>query len=312
VNISAGIRFLQSDLNSEFVISPRVQATYKPLGKHDVLFKAAVGLYAQPPFYREMRAYDGTINKDLKAQKSLHVVLGTEDNFQWAKRPIKLTTEAYYKQLTDLVPYVYDDVRIRYSGKNNSLGYAYGAEVRLYGELVKDATSWVSVGYMNTQEDITDDKIVYKDTKGNDSATIYPGYSPRPTDQRFMFGLFLQDYLPHNKNFRVNLNLMYATGLPFYQPNAPRYGTLLRLPDYKRVDIGFSTLLLDGARKQRPRYSLFSNLESIWAGVEVFNLLGIQNTLSYTYIQDQTSGRTFAVPNRLTSRLLNVKLIVRF
>lgn len=312
VSISAGIRLLQSDLNNEFVVSPRVQATYKPLGKHDVLLKAAVGLYAQPPFYREMRAYDGTINKDLKAQKSLHVVLGTEHNFFWAKRPIKLTTEAYYKQLTDLVPYVYDDVRIRYSGKNNSVGYAYGAEVRLYGELVKDATSWVSVGYMNTQEDITDDKIVYKDTKGNDSATIYPGYSPRPTDQRFMFGLFLQDYLPHNKNFRVNLNLMYATGLPFYQPNAPRYGTLLRLPDYKRVDIGFSTLLLDGARKQRPRYSFFSNLESIWAGVEVFNLLGIQNTLSYTYIQDQTSGKTFAVPNRLTSRLLNVKLIVRF
>jgi hypothetical protein len=127
-----------------------------------------------------------------------------------------------------------------------------------------------------------------------------------------MFGLFLQDYLPHNKNFRVNLNLMYATGLPFYQPDATRYGMLLRLPDYKRVDIGFSALLLDAARKQRPRYSFFSSLESIWAGVEVFNLLGIQNTLSYTYIQDQTSGKSFAVPNRLTSRLLNVKLIVRF
>ncbi len=312
VNISAGVRVLYNDLNGELDFSPRVQATYKPLWTRNVLFKAAAGIYVQPPFYREMRAYDGSINKDLQSQKSLHVVAGTEHNFLWGRRPIKLTTEAYYKQLTDLVPYVYEDVRIRYSGKNNSNGYAYGAEVRVYGELVKDATSWVSIGVMNTQEDLTDDKVVYKDMNGADSATLYPGFSPRPTDQRFMFGMFLQDYLPHNKNFRVNLNLMYATGLPFYQPDAPRYGTLLRLPDYKRVDIGFSTLLLDGARKQRPRYSMFSQLESIWAGLEVFNLLGIQNTLSYSYIQDQTSGKTFAVPNRLTSRLLNVKLIVRF
>jgi hypothetical protein len=312
VNISAGVRLLYSDINGELVVSPRLQATYKPLWKSDVLFKVAGGLYAQPPFYREMRAYDGTINKDLKTQKSVHFVAGTEHGFNVARRPLKLTTEVYYKSLTDIVPYVYDDVRIRYSGRNNSVGYAYGAELRLYGELVKDATSWVSIGFMRTEEDITDDFITYKDTAGRDSATIFPGYSPRPTDQRFMVGLFLQDYLPRNKNFKVNLNLMYATGLPFYQPNAPRYGTMLRLPDYKRVDIGFSALLLDGARKQRPRYSMFSNLESIWAGVEVFNLLGIQNTLSYTYIQDQTSGRSFAVPNRLTARLLNVKLIVRF
>jgi len=312
VNISAGLRFLYSDLNGEFIASPRVQATYRPRWKRDILFKAAAGLYAQPPFYREMRAYDGSINTDLLAQKSLHFLAGTEQNFHWGTRAIKLTTEAYYKKLYDLVPYVYEDVRVRYSGRNNSVGYAYGGEMRLYGELVKDATSWLSIGVMNTQEDLTDDSVVFKNTLGVDSAVIFPGYSPRPTDQRFMLGLFLQDYLPHNKNFRVNLNLMYATGLPFYQPNVPRYGTMLRLPDYKRVDIGFSALLLDAARKQRPRYSFFSNLESVWAGVEVFNLLGIQNTLSYTYIQDQTTGKSFAVPNRLTSRLLNVKLIVRF
>lgn len=313
VTVSAGVRLLYSDLNQELVVSPRVQAVYHlPWKNRDVLVKAAVGLYTQPPFYREMRAFDGSINKNLLSQKSLHVVAGTEHNFLWGRRALKLTTEAYYKKLTDLVPYVYEDVRIRYSGRNNAEGYAYGGELRLYGELVKDATSWVSIGAMSTQEDILDDKVIFKDKGGNDSATIYPGYSPRPNDQRFMVSVFLQDYLPRNKNFRVNLNLMYATGLPFYQPDASRYGTLLRLPDYKRVDIGFSALLLDGARKQRPRYSFFSNLESIWAGVEVFNLLGIQNTLSYTYIQDQTSGRSFAVPNRLTSRLLNVRLVVHF
>jgi hypothetical protein len=312
VSISAGVRFLYSDLNSEFVISPRVQATYKLDSAGRILLKAAAGLYVQPPFYREMRAFDGAINTDLKSQKSLHLVAGTEHNFKWGTRPIKVTTEAYYKQLTDLVPYVYEDVRIRYSARNNSVGYAYGGELRLYGELVKDATSWLSLGFMQTEEDITDDKKVFLGEDGKDSLTIYPGYSPRPTDQRAMVGLYLQDYLPRNKNFKVHLNLLYSTGLPFYQPDNSRYGPILRLPDYKRVDIGFSALLLDAARKERPRYSFFSNLSSVWASLEVFNLLGIQNTLSYTYVQDQTSGRAFAVPNRLTSRLLNVKVIVRF
>ncbi|MEO6831249.1 MAG: TonB-dependent receptor, partial [Chitinophagaceae bacterium] len=312
VNISAGLRFLYSDLNKEFDLSPRVQATYRPLGKRDLLLKAAVGMYVQPPVYREMRADDGTINYNLKSQKALHFVLGAEENVKWGDRPLKLTLEAYYKDLTDIVPYVYDDVRIRYSGRNNANGYAYGGEFRVYGELVKDATSWVSIGLMNSQEDLTDDKVIFKNQKGQDSAIIYPGYAPRPTDQRVMVGIYLQDYLPRNKNFKVNLNLLYSSGIPFYTSDTLRYGPVIRLPDYKRVDIGFSALLLDGTRKERPRYSFFSNLNSIWASLEVFNLLGIQNTLSYSYIQDQTTGKGFAVPNRLTSRLLNVKVIVRF
>jgi hypothetical protein len=151
-----------------------------------------------------------------------------------------------------------------------------------------------------------------KSSAGGDSITIYPGYVPRPTDQRFMLGTYFEDYLPNNKNFKAHINLMYATGLPFGPPDKKRYGDTLRIPDYKRVDIGFSALLLDGAKKDRPSHSFFRNLESIWASLEVFNLLGIQNTLSYSWIQDQTSGKTYAVPNRLTSRLLNVKLVVNF
>jgi hypothetical protein len=277
-----------------------------------VLLKASAGLYAQPPFYREMRAFDGTINTDLKSQKSLHLVAGTEHNFKWGTRPIRITTEAYYKSLTDLVPYVYEDVRIRYSARNNAVGYAYGGELRIYGDLVKDATSWVSIGVMKTEEDLTDDRKVFTGIGGDDSAVVYPGYTPRPGDQRAMVGIYLQDYLPRNRNFKVHLNLLYSTGLPFYQPDNSRYGPILRLPDYKRVDIGFSALLLDAARRERPKRSLLSNLNSVWASLEVFNLLGIQNTLSYTYVQDQTSGKAFAVPNRLTARLLNVKVIVRF
>jgi hypothetical protein len=311
VDISAGVRVLYSDLNGQTNVSPRVQAQYH-IPDSKTTIKAAAGVYVQPPFYREMRAFDGSINTQLRAQQSIHYVLGMERNFGFARRPLRLTLEAYYKDLRDLVPYVYEDVRIRYSGKNNSNGYAYGGEMRLYGELVKDATSYLSIGLMNTKEDLTDDFVTFKGADGSDSATIYPGFTPRPNDQRAMFGLYLQDYLPRNKNFKVHLNLMYSTGLPFYQADNARYGTIIRLPDYKRVDIGFSALLLDGTRRERPRYSLFSQLNNVWLSAEVFNLLGIQNTLSYTYVQDQTSNRAFAVPNRLTSRLLNVKLVVQF
>lgn len=312
LTFSAGVRFNYSQLNNELIISPRLQMAYKPEWKRDIVFKISGGLYAQPAFYREMRDLDGNINKDLNAQKSMHLVAGSDYNFKMYHRPFKLTAEFYYKKLWDLVPYEYDNVRIRYFGKNNAVGYAYGGEIRLYGDLVKDATSWISVGLMKAMEDVTDDRIDYRSAAGADSITIYPGYIPRPTDQRFMLGMYFEDYLPSNKNFKAHISLMYATGLPFGPPDKQRYGDTLRLPDYKRVDIGFSALLLDGARKQRPAHSFFRNVGSIWASLEVFNLLGIQNTLSYSWVQDQTSGKTFAVPNRLTSRLLNVKLVVDF
>lgn len=312
LTVSAGVRFNYNMLNNEFIVSPRVQLAYKPQWKRDIVFKLAGGLYAQPPFYREMRDLNGNVNKDLKAQKSMHFVLGADYNFKMYQRPFRVTTELYYKKLWDIVPYEYDNVRIRYFGQNNAVGYAYGGEVRLYGDLVKDATSWVSVGLMKTMEDVTDDKIVYKNAAGADSATIFPGYVPRPTDQRFMLGMYFEDYLPRNKNFKAHINLMYSTGLPFGPPDQQRYGDTLRLPDYKRVDIGFSALLLDGAKQNRPAHSFFRNTQSIWLSLEIFNLLGIQNTLSYSWIQDQTSNKTFAVPNRLTPRLINLKLVANF
>jgi len=312
LTVSAGLRFNYNELNGEFILSPRVQIAYSPKWKRSVIFKLAAGKYAQPPLYREMRDLDGNVNMNLKAQKAWHFVAGADYNFKLYNRPFKLTAEAYYKKLTDLVPYEYDNVRIRYFGKNDAVGYAYGGEVRLFGDLVKDATSWVSVGLLKTEEDVLDDKIVYKNTSGMDSATVYPGYIPRPTDQRFMLGMYFEDYLPSNKNFKMHLNFMYSSGLPFGPPDKQRYGDTLRLPAYKRVDIGFAYLLLDGAKKNRPSHSFFRNMKSVWLSVEVFNLLGIQNTLSYTFIQDQTSGREYAVPNRLTTRLLNLKFAVDF
>ena len=309
---SVGARFNYDFLNKEFIVSPRLQMAYKPEWKKDVVFRFATGLYAQPPFYREMRDLQGNINMGLQAQKSYHVLLGTDYNFKAANRPFKLTTEVYYKYLWDLVPYIFDNVRIRYHGQNEATGYAYGGELRLYGDIVKGATSWISIGVMKTAELLKDSNIVYQYTTGGDSASVNPGYIPRPSDQRFMIGMYFEDYIPRHNSYKVHINAMYATGLPLGPPSAPRYADTLRLPDYKRVDIGFSALLLNGARKERPYHSFFKNIKSIWASLEVFNLLGIQNTLSYTWIQDQSSGKTFAVPNRLTSRLINVKLMFDF
>ena len=310
LTVSVGLRFNYSTLNNEFLLSPRAQISYKPGWRRDIIFKLAGGLYQQPPFYREMRDLNGVVNKNLKAQKSYHVVAGTEYNFKAANRPFKFTTEVYYKGLWDIVPYEYDNVRIRYFGQNNAIGYAYGGELRLYGDIVKDATSWVSLGVMKTAEDVTNDKYIIKDENGADSATITPGYIPRPTDQRLMVGMYFEDYFPKWKNYKMHLNLLYATGLPFGPPDKERYGDTLRLPDYKRVDIGFSALVLNGA-KHADKKALRA-FDNIWLSAEVFNLLGIQNTLSYSWIQDMTTSKTYAVPNRLTSRLINVKLVVDF
>lgn len=310
LTISLGVRFNYSTLSDEFLVSPRMQLAYKPRWKRDLVIKLAGGLYQQPPLYREMRDLNGVVNTGVLAQKSYHIVAGTDYDFIAIKRPFKITTEVYYKRLWDIVPYEYDNVRIRYFGRNDAKGYVYGGEVRLYGDIVKDATSWISVGVMKAAEDITDDKITFKDVNGADSGAQYPGYVPRPTDQRFMVGMYFEDYFPKWKNYKMHLNLLYATGLPFGPPDQKRYGDTLRLPDYKRVDIGFSALLLNGEKHSDSK--VWGSLKKIWFSLEVFNLLGIQNTLSYTWIQDQSSNKTYAVPNRLTSRLLNAKLIVDF
>jgi hypothetical protein len=312
VIITGGIRFNYNQLNNEFLVSPRLQLSYKPLWEKDIVFRGAFGYYMQPVFYREMRNLDGIVNKEVKAQKSAHYVAGLDYNFKAFKnRPFKFTTEVYYKNMWDLIPYEIDNVRIRYFGKNNAKGYATGAEFRLYGDIVKDAESWISVGIMKTQEDVLDDYIQYVKTDGTDSTRTFPGYIPRPTDSRLSFGLFFSDYLPRNKNFKVHINGLYGTGLPFGPPDNTRYADTLRIPSYKRVDIGFSALLIDG-ETAKPRYSFFRHVKSQWLSLEVFNLLGIGNTISYLWVQDLTSNRTYAVPNRLTSRLLNVKLVTKF
>jgi hypothetical protein len=315
-SIQAGIRYNYNSLNHEFILSPRVGVSWRPVGwQSDVIFKAAAGLYAQPPFYRELRRYDGTLNTQLRAQKSAQLVAGMDYNFKSGDRPFRFTTEAYYKYMWDVVPYDIDNVRIRYFGENMAKAYAAGVEFRLFGELVKDAESWVSLGFMKTMEDLKDDYFYnYNiDSSGTklDSTLTQNGWLRRPTDRFLTLGVFMQDYLTTNKNFKVYLNIIYGSNMPYNIPNSVKYRNALIIDPYIRIDIGFSALLLDSDRSNRRAHSPFRNFENIWATFEVFNLIDRPNTISYQLIKD-FSNTVFAMPNRLTPRLINLKLVARF
>lgn len=329
LNVNVGGRLNYWDFNEQIVGGPRINASYVPNWKNDYVFRAAWGYYHQPPFYREMRNLYGEINKNIKAQTSIHYVLGMDRIFKLWDRPFKLTAEAYYKDLKNLIPYEIDNVRIRYYATNNSEGYATGIDLKLNGEFVKGIESWVSLSVMKTEENLVDDYYYKKynadgdliipgytyDQVAVDSVKVEPGNIPRPTDQRFKIALFFQDYFPGNKTIRMNLSLIYATGLPFGPPSYDRYQDTLRIPSYRRVDLGLSKQLLrdkdDDKRKGWGLKKPFSYLENIWLSVEVFNLFQVNNTISYLWVKD-VNDRTYAVPNYLTSRQVNVKLQVRF
>lgn len=322
LTLTAGIRYNFWNINKEFLVSPRIQLTYHPKLKSDVTFRLAGGMYVQPPFYREMRAFDGTINRNLKAQQSYHVVLGADYNFRIKKRPFKLTVETYYKYLRNLNPYEIQDVRIRYFAQNNAVGYAAGFDIRLFGEMIKGADSWITISYLSTKENLKNDSyLTYRDSTGSiynspdqspnpitDTLTNYPGYIRRPTDQALFVSLYFQDYLEKYKRFKVHLNLVIGTGLPFGPPDQNRYKDVLKAPPYRRLDIGFSALLLSGEKRAVKKPNSFgSKFDKIWFSFEVFNILGIKNTLSHRWIKD-TDNQLWAIPNYLTSRRFNAKL----
>lgn len=324
ISLQGGIRFNYNNLNNELLVSPRVQVSIKPAWKQNIVFKGATGIYQQPPFYRELRDYNGILNTKVKAQKSWQIVTGVDYSFTGpGKRPMRLTAEAFYKLLWDVVPYDIDNVKIRYLGKNNATAYARGMEFRLFGELVEGAESWISLGIMRTRENLfadyyqkyynaagelitasTVDKVV------TDSARQYIGPLRRPSDRLITLGLFLQDYLTTNKNFKVHLNLLYGSNMSYNIPNNPRFRSGLTIEPYIRADIGFSAQLLK-EKSQRRRYDPMRGIDNIWLSLEIFNVIDRANTISYQLIKD-FSNTTFAIPNRLTPRLLNVKLLTRF
>jgi len=323
-NLVLGGRINYWDFSQEILLSPRANFTITPKWKKKYSFRIASGIYSQPAFYREMRYFDGSINTNIKSQKSFHLVAGSNYNFTAWERPFKFTAEAYYKYLWDLIPYEVNDVRIRYFAENNAVGYATGLDLKLNGEFVEGAESWVGLSLMQTQEDLKDDfyydyfnkageKIVpgiTLDNKVVDSTRFEPGFIPRPTDQRFSFNLFFQDYIPGYSTFKVHLNLVYASGLPFGPPTHQRYQQNRRYPAYRRVDIGFSKQLIGEENKLKAK-NPFRHFSSMWISIEVFNLLQISNTVSYIWVSD-VEGRLNGVPNYLTPRRVNVQLSMKF
>jgi hypothetical protein len=323
-SITAGVRGNYWTVNNQFLFSPRVTFSYRPNWKRDWLFKLSSGIYYQPPFYRELRGIDGNINKNVKAQQSIHFVLTSDYIFRMWNRPFKLIMSAYFKQINNLIPYEIDNVRIRYFANNNATGYATGTDIRINGEFVKGVESWATIGFLRTYEK-SPDNIHYNyfnkdgeeivkgytfDQVKADSQRVDPGYIPRPTDQLVTFGLFFQDYLPKYPSFKFNLNLQFGSGLPFGPPTHLRYQQILRMPPYRRVDAGFAYNILKTNREVK-RKNVFNHLKEMWVYLEIFNLLQVQNTVSYTWIQDVTGNR-YAIPNYLTNRQVNVRLQIKF
>jgi len=322
--LTAGLRFNTWNFNKEYLFSPRVSIAYKPYKKQNLVFRFATGVYYQPQFYREMRNMDGSINYDAKAQQSIQFILGGDYRFQAWNRPFIFTTEVYYKHLNNLVPYVVDNVRIRYYADQTATGYATGIDLKLYGEFVKGIDSWFTMSFMKTAEDINGDYYYnYYNEDGEpvtpgystgsqitDSVRVEPGFIPRPTDRRLNFSIFFQDYIPKHPYLKVHLRLLYGTGLPFGPPDSERYNQTLRMPAYRRVDIGFSWQFIHEGSEFGPK-NPFKNFKTMWLSFEIFNLFQIYNTISYIWIKD-VNNTQYAVPNYLTPRLLNLKLTAEF
>lgn len=322
--LTAGIRANYWTVNEQLLISPRITMAYKPKWKADWMFKLSSGLYYQPPFYRELRGLDGNINTNVKAQQSIHIVFSGDYIFRMWERPFKLITALYFKNLNSIIPYEVENVRIRYFANNNTKGYATGMDLRINGEFVKGVESWATIGLMRTYEYSKDNiHYIYYNKRNEeivrgytfdqvkaDSVQVDPGYIPRPTDQLVTFGLFFQDYLPKVPAFKFNMNLQFGSGLPFGPPTHIRWQQVLRMPPYRRVDAGFAYNVLKSGREFK-RKSAVNHLKEMWIYLEVFNLLQVQNTVSYTWIQDVTGNR-YAVPNYLTNRQLNLRLQIRF
>lgn len=292
---TGGIRAQYWSYSDEFLLSPRGTFRYYPDWDANFVFHLSGGIYSQPAFYKELKGQTGTIYPDTKAQRSTQVLFGADYIFRAWDRPFKFSSEAYFKVMTNLTPYKIDNVRIRYLPNQTANGYATGLDMKVNGEFVSGIESWASLSIMKTEEDILKD--------GH-------GYIPRPTDQRFNFSIFFQDYFPGNPTWKMHLTAFYGSRLPTGPPNSERYMDKFRIPPYRRIDLGFSKVLINQDHREF-RYKAFNSIKDMWLSLEVFNLLGINNTISYLWVANNT-GDLFGVPNYLTKRKLNLKLTVKF
>lgn len=315
-----GLRGNYWSFNKELLISPRTSISFVPAWKSDFIFRAATGVYYQAPFYKEIRDtitdalgnVNIHLNNQIKAQRSVHFVLGGDHYFRAWGRPFKFTTEAYYKMADRVISYDVENVQIRYSGVNDAVARTAGVDFKLFGELVPGTDSWINLSLMNSKEDILGDSYIKNTYDENRniiaSETVTPGWISRPNEQRYVFSLMFQDYLPNNPDYKMQLKFIYADGLPFGVPRNGLYRAVFRSPGYKRVDIGGSRVLVKGKDKFL-NHRWLDGIDQMWINLEVFNLMNFENVNSYYWVTD-IYGEQMAVPNYLTGRQFNIKLIV--
>ena len=302
--LNAGVRASYWTFNEEFIVSPRGALAFVPEGAQNLSLRLAGGIYYQAPFYKEMQriiSVDGNntvnLNKNIKSQKSYHIVFGADYYFGRDEEKnipsFKLSGEVYYKKLSDLIPYTVNNVKIRYTGENSSKGYSVGADMKLYGEFIPGADSWISLGVMKTQQDVNGAKV------------------PLPTDQRYNFAIFYQDYFPGYERLRMSLRGLLSQGLPISAPYSGYENGYFRTPAYKRVDIGFSWLALGEDFAIRQTNSFCRAFKNVWLGFDIFNLFDMQNVNTYYWVSD-IHNEQYAVPNYLTGRQFNVRLVAEF
>ncbi len=292
--LTGGARFNYWDFNDELLISPRATLSYFPEWEKKMSFRLSAGMYHQSPFFKELKKSDGYINYNSKAQRSFQLVGGTDLLFTAWDRPFRFTSEAYYKHMNRLIPYQVDNVRIRYLAEEEATGYAAGVDFKINGEFVSGLQSWASLSFLQTEEDI----------KGDGHGMI-----PRPTDQWMNFSMFFQDYLPGNPTYKMQLSGFYGARLPTGPPNGERYQDVFRMPPYRRIDLGFSKVFISSANRSNSPF--FRHITDMWLSLEVFNILNINNTISYFWVSS-IYGDQYAVPNYLTSRKFNLKLTLKF
>lgn len=302
-DLQVGVRTNYSTLNAQLLLSPRLLLAYRPKSDNKII-RFTAGVYQQPPTYRSIRAYDGVLNLNQRAQRSYNVSAGLDYAFDGLGTRLKFSTETYFKYADRLIPYVFDNVRIKYLSNQMAKGHTYGIDFNIGGEFVKDLVSYFRLSLMAADQDIIGDSYI------KNNKIVYPGYLKRPTDQRVNFSVFFQDRLLKGDSYKVHLTMLYGSRLPIGAPLSERYTNDFNIPAYKRVDIGFSKDFLDDNSLRKPKF-LNRYFNSFIAYFEVFNLLDINNTVSYLWLKDVDNVQ-YAVPNYLTGRQFNLKLILKF
>jgi hypothetical protein len=307
-DLQLGLRGNFNTLNQQLLLSPRILLAYRPPSDNKII-RLTAGVYQQAPSYRSIRAYDGVLNLNQKAQRSYNFSAGLDYAFDGLGTRLKFSSEAYFKYADRLIPYIFDNIRIKYLATQVAKGHTYGVDFNIGGEFVKDLVSYFRVSLMAADQDIIGDSYITKEPSGS-TKVVYPGYLKRPTDQRVNFSVFFQDRLLKGDSYKVHLTMLYGSKLPVGAPLSERYTDDFNIPAYKRVDIGFSKDFLDDNSLKKPKF-LNRYFTSFVAYFEVFNLLDINNTVSYLWLKDIDNVQ-YAIPNNLTGRQLNLKLILKF